>query len=203
MSDVVVGLVALAAGVVLCFLGRLAARLILSIWGGFVGLAVGGALASALTGSSLFSTALTWVVGILAAILFGALAYSFYALAVALTIGSIGYGLGAALALALGGSNTVVHVVALTAGVLLGLVTLVTNLPEALLIVLTATSGAAAIVGGLMLVTGAAEVLDFTVATVDAVIRQNVWWTVLYAVVVFGGIVVQSRSPHTLALQSR
>lgn len=127
----------------------------------------------------------------------------FYALAVAVTIGSIGYGLGATVSLAVGGGETVVQVVALTVGVGLGLLTLFTNLPEALLIVLTATSGAAAIVAGLMLMLGTAEVGDFAMGRLDEVILENAWWTVLYAAVVLGGIIVQSRSPHSAALQSR
>lgn len=203
MSDVVVGLIALGAGIVLCFLGRVAARLILSIWGAFVGLTLGAVVTSALTGTSPFSTAVSWLVSILLALLLGALAYAFYALAVAVTIGSIGYGLGATVSLAVGGGETVVQVVALTVGVGLGLLTLFTNLPEALLIVLTATSGAAAIVAGLMLMLGTAEVGDFAMGRLDEVILENAWWTVLYAAVVLGGIIVQSRSPHSAALQSR
>lgn len=204
MSDVVVGLVALGAGIVLCFLGRVAARLILSVWGGFVGLTLGGAVTSAMTGAAPFSTSLGWVVGILLAILLGTMAYSFYMLAVAITMGSIGYSLGAALALALGASGTVTHVAGIIVAVLLAGAALATNLPEVLLILLTASSGAVAIIGGLMLLFGAATPSDFTVATVRAVIsQQRWWWTLLYAVTAVGGIIVQSKSPRTRALQTR
>ena len=51
MSDIVVGLVAVVAGALLCFAGRIAARVILSVWGAFVGLALGGAAVTLATGA--------------------------------------------------------------------------------------------------------------------------------------------------------
>ncbi|WP_158600628.1 TM7S3/TM198-like domain-containing protein [Tessaracoccus antarcticus] len=203
MSDAVVGLIALVAGLFLCFLGRSAVRVILSVWGAFVGFALGGALVSALTGSSPFATWVGWLVGIVLALLMAGLAHAFYALAVAITMGSIGYGFGAALAIGLGSDPTLVHVVGVAAAVVLAVVALVTNLPDALLVVLTALAGAGAIVVGLMLVTGAAEAADFAVSDVRTVItQQRWWWAAMYAMLAATGVVSQSRSSRTQPMKA-
>ncbi|MDO5736887.1 MAG: DUF4203 domain-containing protein [Propionibacteriaceae bacterium] len=203
MSGFAVGAIAFLAGFVLCFLGRSAARIIMSMWGVFVGLATGGAIASAITGDSPLSTVLGWVVGILLGLLLGSLAYSFYSLAVAIVMGSIGYGFGAAIAVWLGGGATVVHIVGIIAGVLLAIAALVTNLPDALLIVLTASSGAAAMAGGIMLMLGVAVTSDFMVSDArTVVIQQRWWWVLLYGIAVVAGILVQSRSRRAEAIRN-
>lgn len=204
MSDIVVGLVALVAGAFLCFLGRAAARAILSIWGAFVGFTLGAAVVAAVTGTSPFATFLGWLVGILLAFLFAGLAYAFYAIAVAITLGSIGYGFGAGLAVALGAGPTVAHVVAITAAVLLAVAALTTDFPDVLLIVLTAAFGASVIVAGIMLMVGVAVAADFTVVEVRSFIaQQRWWWIVLDAVLIVLGILVQSRSPRGAAMRTR
>lgn len=204
MSNIAVGLIALVAGALLCFLGRTAVRVILSIWGAFVGFTLGAAIVAAITGTSSFATVVGWLVGVLLAFLFAGLAYAFYAVAVVVTLGSIGYGLGAALAVALGAGPTVAYIVAITAAVLLAVAALATNFPEVLLIALTASFGAGVMVAGLMLVAGVAVTADFTVADIRSLItQQRWWWIVLDAVLVVLGILVQARSPRGTAMRTR
>lgn len=203
MSDVVVGLVALVAGAFLCFAGRIAVRVILSVWGAFVGLALGGAVVSAITDSSPLSTVLGWLVGILLAVLLAGLAYAFYALAVVIALGSIGYGLGAALALAFGAGPQVAHIVAIAVAVLLAITALVTDLPGALLVFLTASGGAGAIIAGLMLLLGVAVASEFSAGDLPSVIQQRSWWWMAgYVALTIGGILVQSRSPRRTAMRT-
>lgn len=203
MSDIVVGLVAVVAGALLCFAGRIAARVILSVWGAFVGLALGGAAVTLATGAPPLSTILGWVVGILVAIVLAGLAYGFYALAVVIALGTIGYGLGAALALALGAPPTAVHVVAITAAVILAIAALLTDLPGALLVFLTSSSGAGAIVAGLLLILGVMTASEFSAVDLQGAIRQQSWWWMaLYVGLTIAGIVVQSRSPRSTAMRS-
>lgn len=175
----------------------------MSFWGAFVGLALGGAIVASATGASPLSTLLGWVVGILLGILLGSLAYSFYALAVAIVMGSIGYGFGAGIAMWLGAGATVMHVVGLVAGVALAILALATNLPDALLIVLTASSGAAAMAAGLMLMLGVAMAADFMGADIRSVISdQRWWWLAFYGVATIAGIVVQSKSRRAESMRS-
>lgn len=195
MSYVLVGLIAIVSGVILCFGGRTIFRIILAVWGAFVGFTLGGALMSALTGEPPFSDVLGWVGSVLAALLFAGLAYSFYVLAVIIAIGSIGYSLGSGLGIALGATGTVLLVLGVLAALVLAGAALATNLPDILLTVLTALTGAAAIVGGLMLVVGVAEPSDLTETSLrEFVAQQPLWWTAMYVVVAIVGIVVQHRA---------
>ncbi len=195
MSYVLVGLIAIVSGLILCFGGRTIFRIILAVWGAFVGFTLGGALISAITGEPPFTTVLGWIGSVLAALLFAGLAYSFYVLAVIIAIGSIGYSLGAALGIALGATGTVLLVLGVFAALLLAGAALATNLPDILLMILTALTGASAIVGGLMLVVGVAEPSDLTETSLrNFVVQQPLWWSAMYVVVAIFGIVVQHRA---------
>ncbi len=195
MSYVLVGLIAVVSGLILCFGGRTIFRIILSVWGAFVGFTLGGSLVSSFTGEPPFTTVLGWVVSVLVALLFAGLAYGFYVLAVVIAIGSIGYSLGAGLGIALGATGTVVLVIGILAALLLAGAALATNLPDILLTILTALTGAAAIVAGLMLVVGVAEPSDLTETSLrEFVVAQPLWWTALYVVIAVAGMVVQHRA---------
>lgn len=203
MSYVLVGLIAVVSGLILCFGGRTIFRIILSVWGAFVGFTLGGSLLSAFTGDPPYTTVLGWVVSVLAALIFAGLAYSFYVLAVIIAIGSIGYSLGAGLGIALGATGTVLLVLGILAALLLAGAALATNLPDILLTVLTALTGAAAIVGGVMLVVGVAEPSDLTETSLrEFVAQQPLWWTGLYVVVAIVGMVVQHRAGRGDSMRS-
>ena len=195
MSYVLVGLISVVSGLILCFGGRTVFRIILSVWGAFIGFTLGGSLLSYFTGEPPFTTVVGWVVSLLAALLFAGLAYGFYVLAVIIAIGSIGYWIGAAIGIALGASGTVLLVLGVLAALLLAGAALATNLPDILLTVLTALTGAAAIVVGIMLVVGVAEPVDLTETSLrEFVVQQPLWWTAMYVVIAIIGMVVQQRA---------
>lgn len=50
MSGILLGALAIIAGLIFCFRGYLALRTVIAIWGAFVGFALGSGLASAATG---------------------------------------------------------------------------------------------------------------------------------------------------------
>lgn len=195
MSYVLVGLISVVSGLILCFGGRTVFRIILSVWGAFIGFTLAGSLLSYFTGEPPFTTVVGWVVSLLAALLFAGLAYGFYVLAVIIAIGSIGYWIGAAIGIALGASGTVLLVLGVLAALLLAGAALATNLPDILLTVLTALTGAAAIVVGIMLVVGVAEPVDLTETSLrEFVVQQPLWWTAMYVVIAIIGMVVQQRA---------
>ena len=67
MSGILLGALAIIAGLIFCFRGYLALRTVIAIWGAFVGFALGSGLASAATGDP----PLTGVIGWSAAATFG------------------------------------------------------------------------------------------------------------------------------------
>ncbi|AUH68590.1 DUF4203 domain-containing protein [Gordonia sp. PS3] len=194
MSSILIGFIAIIIGILFCFRGVVAMRVVIAVWGAFVGLNLGAGLVSAVTGDGFFSTAVGWIVGIAVAILFALLAYLYYAVAVTLAMASIGFVLGTALMAAIGVTwNWVIIVVGVLVGILLAVAAIALNLPALLLVVLSALGGATAIVGGLMLLTSTIALDDFSRASVTSTIGHHWWWYAAYIVLVIAGVVAQAR----------
>ncbi|WP_026919301.1 DUF4203 domain-containing protein [Gordonia shandongensis] len=194
MSSIVIGVIAALVGLFFCFRGITAMRIVIALWGAFVGFVVGAGITAAVTDTGYLERPAGWIVGVLAAIVCGTLAYLFYVIAVVLAMGSIGYTLGAAVMLAFGVSaNWAVIAVGAVAGVLLAIVTITLDLPAILLIVVSAFGGATAAVGGVMLLVGTLHLDDFSQPAVTSAIRDDWWWSAAYLVLAIAGLVVQSR----------
>ena len=192
MSDVVLGVIAALVGLLLCFRGYVAMRLLLALWGAFVGFGLGAALVAAFTDGGLLATALGWAAAIVLAVVFSVLAYVFYAVAVVLAFVSMGLILGRTLAAALGaGEPWVLTVVGVAGGLLLGFLAVVTNLPEVVLVVVSALAGASVAVGGVLLLLDVLDAADLGETQVR-VVDQPLWW-VAQVVLAVVGVVVQLR----------
>ena len=195
MEDIAVGLVALLAGTVFCFSGYRAFRLVIPIWGAFVGFSLGAGVVAALTGDALLAKPVGWLVGFFVALVFAGLAYLYYEVAITLSMGSLGFAAGASLMVALGVSwNWLVALVGILIGIAAAVLAIVTNLPRIVLVVVSATAGAKAIVGGAMLLVGALETADFTNKAITARIEDDWWWYPIYLFLALAGIVSQARS---------
>ena len=193
MEDIVIGLVALVAGSVFCFSGYRAFRLIIPLWGAFTGFAVGAGAISAITGDALLAKPVGWIVGLVVGVVFALLAYLYYEVAVILTMGSLGFLAGSALMTALGvGWNWLIVLVAVAVSVVFAVFALVTNFPRIVLVIVSATAGATAMVAGGMLLVGALETADLTRAYVTERIEDDWWWYLGYLALVLAGIFSQA-----------
>lgn len=194
MPDIVIGILAVVVGAVFCFRGVLAMRFVLALWGAFAGFNVGAGLVAAITGDGFLGTALGWFVGVAVAILFAVLAYLYYAVAVTLTMASVGFALGTALMAAIGVTwNWVIVAVGVLLGVLLAVTALAVNLPAILLVLVSAFGGAVAVVGGVMLLFGTIDTAAFDSGTLTDTISHDWWWYALYLVLAFAGALAQAR----------
>jgi hypothetical protein len=172
MNDVILGLVAILAGGLFCFRGYLAFRIVIPIWGAFVGFAVGGGLVATLGDQPYLGTATGWIVAVVVAIVFAALAYFVFEVAVAVALGSIGFSLAMTILVALGASwEWWTVLIGAVAGLLL----------------------ACAIVSGIMLLVG--EISARTIDDGSAVATANDgWgWYVLYLGLAIAGVLAQQR----------
>jgi hypothetical protein len=194
MSDTWLGILAVLAGLLFCFRGGVALRIIIAIWGAFVGFSVGASLVTSLIGEGFLAGPVGWVGAIIGALLFAWLAYAFYALAVVITFGSVGYGLGVMAASALGASGGVALVAGIVAAVAMAVVALVTRLPHLLLVLVSALGGASATVTGVMLLVGVVDGGDFTGPTRIDVAEGQWWWSVAWLALSALGILVQLRA---------
>lgn len=202
MPQVVLGILAVVAGAVFCFRGYLALRAVIGVWGAFVGFGLGTAVVAALTGEPLLAGPLGWVGAVVGALLLGGLAYAFYAGAVLLTMGSVGYALGSAAAglFALPPWASVVAGL-VGAGVLVA-VALVTNMPAVLLILVAAAGGAAAIVAGVALLLGLVPLSGTEPDAVAQALGEHWWLNVAYLVLLVAGIVTQLRRRSSADLRA-
>lgn len=194
MSSVLVGLIAIVIGLLFCFRGVVAMRIVIALWGAFVGFMLGAGITASATGEGFLDTPLGWIVAIVAGLVLAALAYLFYVFAVVLAMASIGYAIGVTVMVAVGVEwSWAVIAVGVLVGILLAVATVALNLPDILLVIFSALGGSTAVVGGIMLLTSTISVDDFSADTITASLGDDWWWYVIYGVLVVAGVVVQAR----------
>jgi hypothetical protein len=191
----------LLAGGLLLFLGSLIAfggyrlfLILLPIYGFFFGLSFGAHSVQALFGDGFLSTTTSWVVGFFAGLLFALLSYLFWAFAVALMAGSLGYGLVAGFFGLFGADlDVLVWIIGVVVGVAFAIAAIVLNLQKAIVIVSTALIGAWTIVGTfLFLFPGTSTTLE-SIAESGAkmVLDDHPLWLIIFAVVAAVGMLFQ------------
>lgn len=199
MSDVVLGVLALAVGTLFALRGYLTMRLVIPVWGAFAGFAVGAGVVGAITGDGLLGGLVSWLGGVAVGLLFAVLAYAYYEISVVIALGAIGFALGSSLMVALDVSwSWAILLGGVAVGTLLAFVAIAADLPMVLLTVLTATAGATAAVAGLMLLVGAIDTSDLeSVSVVDRIQSEPGWW-LLYAAIAVVGVIAQVRALGSL-----
>ncbi|WP_152190237.1 TM7S3/TM198-like domain-containing protein [Georgenia satyanarayanai] len=192
MSDVITGVLAVLLGLLLCFRGSGALRILLAIWGAFIGFGVGAVAVTQLTGQEYLGTVAGWAAAIVGALVLAALAYLFYAVAVVLGFGAMGFVLGQTVAAAVGAEEPwVLTAAGVVGGVVLAVIAIATNLPELVLVVISAFAGASITIAGLMLLLDMRDVESLVRA--DVSLADHPAWYLGYLVLAVVGIVVQLR----------
>lgn len=193
-QDLVVGLLTIAIGGFFCFRGAVAMRFVIALWGAMAGFMLGAGAFAGIDGSGFLATGLGWVLGLVLALVFGALAYLFYAVAVILAMAAMGFSLGTTLMVALGVTwSWVIVLVGVALGAILAIITLLLNLPLVIMLVFSAFAGASAIVTGFMLLVGRIDADQFTNAAFTEAVHLAPGWYVLYLILAVIGIIVQFR----------
>lgn len=202
LSQLFLGGLAIAAGLVFCLRGYLAMRAVIGIWGSFVGFSIGAALVAVATDQPWLSGPTGWLAAFVGALLLGGLAYAFYAVAVVLAMGSVGYGLGAGLAGLFAAPGWLHVVLGLTGGALLVAIAVATNMPEILLILAAASGGASAIVVGLLLVLRLLPLEALSSDTLARLLGEHWWLNVVYLVLFVVGVATQLAKRSTASLRA-
>jgi hypothetical protein len=195
VADIFVAILAIAIGAAFCFRGYLAMRIIIPIWGAFAGLIFGAGLVASLAGEGFLTSLLGWLVGFGFALLFGALAYLYYEVSVLIAMSAIGFSLGTTAMVAIGTQwSWLIILAGVIVGVLLALLAMLSDLPMALLTLLTAMAGATAVIAGVMVLFGVVSLADFGSAATTATLNDGWWWYALYVVLAVAGVVAQYRA---------
>jgi hypothetical protein len=180
---------------VFCFRGYLAMRIVIPIWGAFAGFVLGASVVDAFDDNEFLSTVLGWLLGIVLAFVFAALAYLYYEVAVVLAFASIGFTFGSSLMAAFNIDwNWLIVLVGIAIGVLFAIVALMVELPMVLLVVLTTIAGAITMTGGGMLLVGELETAEWNSDTVIELIDDRWWWWVIALVLAIAGFFAQMKT---------
>lgn len=154
------GFIGMLFGTLLTFAGYRFFLFLLPIWGFFFGLGLGAQTVQALFNTGFLATITSWVVGFLVGAAFALLSYFFYALAVAIISGSLGYVLTVGLLTWIGlNFGFIVWTIGLIAGIVVAFVTIRFNLQKWVVIAATSILGSATVFGTIMLMFNPAAAL--------------------------------------------
>ncbi len=194
MADILLGLLAIVAGGAMLFAGQFVLRLVIPIWGFFAGFAFGAGLVADIADERFLGTVLGWVLGLVFAVVFAVFAYLYFAVAVILAMAAFGFAIGSGLLVALGIDwNWLAVLVGLAIGVVIGIASIVANMPMIVLVILSSFAGAIGVVGGLMLLFGSLNTADFTRGAFTDRVEDSWGWYLLLLVLAFVGIIAQAR----------
>jgi hypothetical protein len=144
-------------GLVFCFLGYSAARVVLGLWGAVVGYFAGALLHVALSrwlGGGWMNAVPEWVFSVVLALVLAWLSFAFYAMGVLLSMAAVGWALGQATAQGLHLPTWLTFALSLVLAVGLVVVGWTMNLPRFLLILITSLTGAAGVIDGIQVIMG-------------------------------------------------
>jgi hypothetical protein len=196
------GMIALFFGSVLLFGGYRFFMFLLPIWGFFFGFGLGAQTVQALFGQAFLSTATSWVVGFVVALIFALLAYLFYFMAVGLVAGGLGYALAVGLLEAIGlDFGLIVWTVGIVVGVVLAVAVLALNVQKWVVIAATAILGAGVIVGTFLFLFGGPE-MQLVQNPVRMALQASPFWAIGFVVLAVLGAVAQYESTRRVEIQT-
>ena len=196
-------MLALLFGLVVCFGGYRLFLTLLPFWGFFFGFALGATSLQALFGIGFLATVTSWIVGFLVGALFAVLSYMFYAFAVAMIAGSLGYALGAGFMNLIGLDwNWLVWLVGIVAGIAAVVVTFWFNIQKYVIVAATAIGGAGMIVITLMFGYIGMTLAKFFENPVRLALQDSPLWAIFFVLLAAAGIVVQIVTTRTYVVEA-
>ncbi len=201
--DVLVGIIMLVLGAFLVLAGLRVFFFALPIMGFVVGMAGGLALMDHLFDNRFLSTTTGIVVGIILGIIGAVISYLWWYVAIVLGAAYLGASVGTGIMQAFNvDSQWVIFIVAVIGAIILGLLTVLLDLPIYWVIVNTAFVGATLVIGGILLVFNRIDRVDLGYGTIWAAIDESWFWLIAWIVVAAIGIGAQL-SMITQAVQTQ
>jgi hypothetical protein len=201
-QTVFTSLLVIMLGLGLCFTGYRFFTILVSIWGFIAGFQFGASILSNWFGQRFLTTVIGWVIGLLVGMFAAAIAYFFYAAAVVLLAGFVGYQLGIGVMAGLGFSEGwLTFLVGLLVGLAFVAVAVFLHFPKVLVIILTALAGAELLVGGVLLALGRISLTALRFGAVGAIVRDSWLWGLLYLAIAAIGFYVQWRTTQNFVVE--
>ncbi|MEZ4504795.1 MAG: DUF4203 domain-containing protein [Thermomicrobiales bacterium] len=190
--DLLVGIILIVLGAFLALAGLRVFFIALPIMGFIVGMAGGLALMDHLFDNQFLSTTTGIIVGIVLGIVGAVISYLFWYVAIILGAAFLGASLGTGLMNALNiDGQWLIFIVAVVGAVILGLLTVLLNLPIYWVIVNTAFVGATMLLGGVLLTFNRIDRADLDYGAIWAAIDESWFWIIAWIVVAAVGIGAQ------------
>lgn len=197
-------IIALLFATALIFGGYRFFLFLLPIWGFFFGFGLGASAVQALFSTGLLATVTSWVVGFIVAVIFALLSYFFYAAAVAVAAGILGYMLGVGIMdlFGLNGLALITFIVATALAVVAVIVTFRFNLQKYVIIAATAIGGAALAVGVILLGVGGIDLVRLAESPLRLLFQTSPFMGIVFALLAIAGIAVQIRANRRFEVET-
>jgi hypothetical protein len=197
-------IIALLFATALMFGGYRFFLFLLPIWGFFFGFGLGAQAVQALFSDGLFATVTSWVVGFVVAIIFALASYFFYAAAIAVIAGMLGYMLGVGIMdlFGLNGLSLITFIVAVILAAAMVVVTFRFNLQKYVIIAATAIGGAAMAIGVLMLGIGGVTLTQLAEHPLRLLWQTSPFMAIVFVLLAIAGIVVQIRANRRFEVET-
>ena len=196
LSTLTAALFAAALGAAFCFIGYRIFLVLLPIWGFFAGFWLGAEATTLILGTGFLATTTSWIVGFGVGLVGAVLSYLFFTLGVALVAAGIGAALGSGFMAAIGfDAGLLMAVVALACAIVAAVLTLAFNIQKYVIIVITAVSGANALLVGALLLLGQVPLGSLQTAgnSIEPILQDSWFWLVVWLALAIAGSVVQVR----------
>jgi hypothetical protein len=195
------GVIGLLFGTMLTFAGYRFFIFLLPVWGFFFGLALGAQSIQALFGVGFLATVTSWVVAFVVGAIFALLSFVFYAFAVAIIAGSLGYVLTVGLLAWIGlNSEFLLWAIGIVVALVFAFVTIRYNLQKWVVIAATSFLGAGTIFGTILLMFNPAATL--LANPVKVLLATSPFLLILFLIVVVLGIFVQVSTTRSIEVES-
>ena len=192
--DWFVALLSITIGLVATFFGYRLFRAVLPVFGFVVGAIVGAQAVSLVFGDGFLTTLLSIITAVVVGVVFGLLAYTFWALGVIIVVFGMGFAIGNALLPAFRIDN--LELISWLIGVAVGLgfaaAAYVLRLPRAVVVAVTALWGAGSTLAGILIILGQIEPEDIGYGGVDAVVSNSFIWLLAFVGLAVVGAVFQA-----------
>lgn len=189
--SIVIGLLAVAIGLLACFAGYRVFRIVLPVLGFIVGLGLGAQLALTFLGEPYLDSPLSWIIAIVVGVVLASIAFIWWVVSVALTVAGLGYAIGYGLAVGIEANTTLAVTIGAVVAVLFAVVAVALRVPTLIVIIMSALWGASALVGGALVLLGRIEAGELRNGTVDVAITNSPLLLFGWAAIAALGMAVQ------------
>lgn len=189
IEGIIVGLLAVVIGAAWAAYGLKFFTILLPLWAFLFGLAAGAQWSQEIFGQGFFSTVLSWIIGFGFGLFLAVISFFWYYAAVVILGGALGYALGVGLMDWLGIDA---HILGILIGLIVGAVfafaTFALGVPAFLVIYLSAISGSAAVVNGVLVLFGIVKLSGLNSSFFNGLFKQGavgiIAWIVLSVIAI-------------------